>query len=74
MIREITKGALDDTDERIIQILRRHGGSRIVTLADAMGRSEGMVRYRLLTLEACGIVQADRERGVTRYFLKKKVA
>ena len=74
MLREISMNKLDATDRRIVEILQRYAGCRIVTFANELDLSEGMVRYRLLTLEACGLVQAERERGVTRYFLKKEVA
>jgi DNA-binding transcriptional ArsR family regulator len=71
MISEISRDKLDQTDACIIQILRQHrNGCRISLFAPATGKTEGAIRYRLLTLEACGIVKAVRERGSTTYFLQ----
>ena len=73
MMRDIALGRLDQTDRRIIELLKNHGeGCKIAPLIQAAAKSEGACRYRLLTLEACGIVKTVRERGATTYFLNEK--
>jgi DNA-binding transcriptional ArsR family regulator len=70
MIRKITARELDSTDDHIVRILHKHrNGCKIGHIVEGTDKSEGSVRYRLLTLEACGIVRAARERGSTTYFL-----
>jgi len=65
MIREV-----DSTDTHITGVLQRYpDGCKIGPIADAAHKSEGAIRYRLLTLEASGLVRAVRERGSTTYFL-----
>ncbi len=73
MMREITSTELDTTDDCIVGLLQKHkSGCKIAPIVDATKKSEGAIRYRLLTLEACGIVRAQRERGSTTYFLDTK--
>jgi predicted transcriptional regulator len=70
MIRGITVGELDSTDGCIISVLQKHkNGCKIGPIIGAANKSEGTIRYRLLTLEALGIVKATRERGSTTYAL-----
>ena len=72
MIRRIPTSGLDTTDKRIIQMLQKHvEGCRIASLIPATEKSEGAIRWRLLTLEASGFVKAVRERGSTTYFLNE---
>jgi predicted transcriptional regulator len=72
MIRSNIMGGLDSTDECIIAILQKHvEGCRIAPLIKATEKSEGAIRWRLLTLEASGFVKAVRERGRTTYFLNE---
>lgn len=69
MIQSLTDYC-DSVDTGILEFLRKHNdGCRIRSLVAAIGKSEGAIRYRLLTLEAIGKVRAQRERGSTRYFL-----
>ena len=66
---------LDSIDELIIELLRKHKeGCRIAPIVQATSKSEGAIRWRLLTLEACGAIKAVRERGATTYFLNEKSA
>ena len=60
----------DPVDTGILELLRTNSnGCRIRALVVAIGKNEGAIRYRLLTLEAIGKVRAQRERGSTTYFL-----
>lgn len=71
MIREIAEGeGMDPIDKRIVDALHHSGGCRAGPLATAVGKSLGVVRYRLLTLEVRGIVRVERHRGVTTYFAR----
>ena len=75
MIRDIEARRFDSTDRCIVEQLKKFsGGCKIGPIVCATAKSEGACRYRLLTLEACGIVRTVRERGATRYFLNKKAA
>jgi DNA-binding Lrp family transcriptional regulator len=70
MIRGITVNDLDTTDGGIVEVLQKHkNGCKIGPIVRAVRKSEGAIRYRLLTLEALGIVKATRERGSTTYSL-----
>jgi len=72
MMRDISASGLDATDRCIIGELQKHAeGSRIAALVEATAKSEGAIRWRLLTLEASGFVKAVRERGSTTYFLNE---
>jgi DNA-binding Lrp family transcriptional regulator len=72
MIRRIPTSGLDSTDKCIITMLQKHiEGCRIAPLTKATEKSEGAIRWRLLTLEASGFVKAVRERGSTTYFLNE---
>jgi DNA-binding Lrp family transcriptional regulator len=72
MMRDITVSRLDAADRRIIEQLEKHrDGCKIGPLMQATAKSEGVCRYRLLTLQACGIVRTVRERGATTYFLNE---
>jgi DNA-binding Lrp family transcriptional regulator len=65
-----TDSRLDATDRRILEQLQKHPeGCKIGPIIKAATKSEGVCRYRLLTLEASGLVKAVRERGATTYFL-----
>lgn len=67
---KISISRLDSTDRRIVQLLRQSkNGCRIARIVRATSKSEGAIRWRLLTLEAYGLVRAMRERGSTMYFL-----
>ena len=71
-MRDITVSRLDAADRRIIEQLKKYeDGCKIGPLIEAAAKSEGVCRYRLLTLEACGIVKTVRERGATTYFLNE---
>jgi DNA-binding transcriptional ArsR family regulator len=66
----LVKALPDSVDEQIFEQLSVNAnGSKIKPLVKATGKSEGAIRYRLLTLEARGLVKASRERGSTTYFL-----
>jgi predicted transcriptional regulator len=70
VLRQLVKGLPDSVDEQIFEQLSVNAnGSKIKPLVNSTGKSEGAIRYRLLTLEACGLVKATRERGSTTYFL-----
>jgi len=72
LIGQINAQSFDSTDKRIIEVLQKHlEGCRIAPLTEATKKSEGAVRWRLLTLEASGVVKAVRERGSTTYFLNE---
>ncbi len=74
MIRRTPTSGLDTTDKRIIEMLQKHGeGCRIAPLIKATEKSEGAIRWRLMTLEATGFVTAVRQRGSTTYFLNEGV-
>jgi len=70
MMKHLSAHELDSTDSQIVDVLQKHrNGCKIGPIIEGTNKSEGSVRYRLLTLEASGIVRAVRDRGSTTYFL-----
>lgn len=70
MMRTAAVSNIDSTDEQIVALLQKfRKGCKIGPIVRATKKSEGAIRYRLLTLEALGIVKAIRERGSTTYSL-----
>jgi DNA-binding transcriptional ArsR family regulator len=68
MMRMIAANGLDSTDEQIMRLLKENKeGCKIGLIVQAANKSESATRYRLLTLEALGLVKAIRERGSTIY-------
>lgn len=69
-MRTAAASNLDSTDTQIVMLLQKlRKGCKIGLIVRATKKSEGAIRYRLLTLEALGIVKATRERGSTTYSL-----
>ncbi len=54
--RDLGYVTLDETNEKIIQLLARQGRSTMQDIADTVGRSESTVRERVATMEKRGIV------------------
>jgi predicted ArsR family transcriptional regulator len=56
-----------DSRQQVLEHLKRHGPSSILSLSSALGLSENAVRHHLTSLEREGFVQASLERrGVGR--------
>ncbi len=70
MMRMVAANGLDSTDKQIVRLLKeKKEGCKIGLIVEVANKSESATRYRLLTLEALGIVRAIRERGSTIYTL-----